>query len=266
MRYKDIRTYLKLRPFVRNAWSVVKQRYDAQNEMPVYLRNGIALYLRKDTQDYTIFRRIFARDEYHVSAHTSLFAGTVLDIGANVGMFTARITAYTDRIICYEPMRSNFAQLCKNTRASTHITPVHAAVGATNGTTRMYAPCNTTLSGGYTQFPHESLHGKEAFEDVEMVSLDDVFARHSIDTCAVLKLDAEGAEYDILYNAHADTLARIRAICGEYHAVEEMQENTTISALSRYLESHGFSVRIEPKKNSENHGLFFALRNNSHTI
>ena len=49
------------------------------------------------------------------------------------------------------------------------------------------------------------------------MSLDDLFALFAIDRCDLLKIDAEGAEYEILLGARPETLAKVRHIAIEYH-------------------------------------------------
>ena len=53
--------------------------------------------------------------------------------------------------------------------------------------------------------------------EVSVVGLDEVATRVGNRPIDLLKIDAEGAEADILEGASADTLARIRSIVLEYH-------------------------------------------------
>lgn len=260
LHYKDLRYYVKLRPWVRNAWHVARHRRDRSGELRVELRSGMTLYVRGACQDFTIFDRIFLRDEYRLQEYGAGVRGIVVDLGANIGIFTARIAPQAARVICYEPMSGNFAQLEKNVGGLGHVTLVRAAVGEQAGTARIHYPQNTRISGGFSQFPIDRLHQAEAYEDMPMVTLDEVLATHHVETCDLLKIDTEGAEYGILYGAREETLARVRRICGEYHKLENGGERTRIEALVAYLEAHGFSVTLAPKRRLENHGLFFAMQ------
>ncbi len=257
---KDIRQYVKLRRCVRNAWHVARRRHDRTGELAVKLRSGITLHLRGACQDYTTFDRIFLRDEYHLKEYEAEVHGTVVDLGANVGIFAARIAPQAARVICYEPMQSNFSQLEKNLGGLAHVTRVHAAVGDAGGTARIFQPRDTRISGGFTQYPHEALHAAEGYEEMPIVTLDQVFAQHDIRACDLLKVDTEGAEYAILYGASDETLARIRRISGEYHRLEHGGAHTHIKALCAHLSARGFVVTLLPKRGMENHGLFFAAR------
>lgn len=260
LHYKDFRYYVKLHKWVRNAWHVARHRRDRSGEMRVQLRSGITLYLRGACQDFTIFDRIFLRDEYHVREYGDSVRGTVVDLGANVGIFAARIAPQAQRVICYEPMSSNFAQLEKNVGGVPNVTLVRAAVGEMAGTARIHYPQDERISGGFSQFPRDALHKAGAYEEMPMVTLDQVFAEHHVAACDLLKIDTEGAEYGILYGASDETLARVQRISGEYHKVEEGGARARIEALSAHLAARGFQVTLVPKRGLENHGLFYAVR------
>ncbi len=258
--YKQLRLYWKLRPQVANAWDVMRGYAARRADMQVILRNGAFIALRAHQQDATIFRRIFAQDEYRLRAWENQLHGDVVDLGANVGLFACRIAQHAARVICYEPMPANFARLQENTASYRQVTCVRAAVSDQAGSMRIYCPINTSCSGGFTQYPVADLHQTQAFEDVPATTLAAVFAAHAVARCALLKLDVEGGEYDILYAAPADVLGRIERIVGEYHNVRPDDPRAQMTALAAHLNQHGFDVELLPKRRLPNHGLFFAQR------
>jgi hypothetical protein len=74
---------------------------------------------------------------------------------------------------------------------------------------------------------------------VWVATLDDVFTTLAIDRCDLLKLDCEGAEYEIIFGASNATLAKIRHIVAEYHVgLDEFGP----SSLQRFLEQRNFAV------------------------
>lgn len=54
----------------------------------------------------------------------------------------------------------------------------------------------------------------------DKVTLEDCFEYGRFRYCAMLKMDIEGFEYDVLQHAKRDTLERCRVIVGEYHGGE----------------------------------------------
>jgi FkbM family methyltransferase len=135
---------------------------------------------------------------------------TVLDIGANVGVFAlfAASIAPAAVIHCFEPDGVNFEMLRGNVEANprAHIFAHQAAVGGKDGF--------AYLSGGATSVTHAIAEAGE--QRVELLSL-----AHAVELCGgsvdFLKMDVEGAEREILSGCSDAVLQRIRAISMEWH-------------------------------------------------
>ena len=127
----------------------------------------------------------------------------VLDIGAHYGLFAiyAMLRFMADKIECFEPnpntfqfLRANIAAAHNNSRVS--LNPV--AVCRQPGTTKLFIPADGAMS-----VASRILHSHQESEpgvngsvlDVRAISIEDALGEK---TCDFLKLDAEGAEYDIL--------------------------------------------------------------------
>ncbi len=92
---------------------------------------------------------------------------------------------------------------------------------------------------------------------VQATTLDAVFRVHDIERCDLLKIDCEGAEFDILFHACSDTLHRINRICLEYH---NGLTPFTHSDLVRLLQSNGFSVAVQPSPVHPHTGYLYAFK------
>jgi FkbM family methyltransferase len=77
---------------------------------------------------------------------------------------------------------------------------------------------------------------------IQATTLGTVFARRAIEKCRVLKIDAEGAEYPILYSSSPDLLARIDMISCEYHDLPDVSRSYDHVQLGEFLDRHGFHV------------------------
>jgi len=75
--------------------------------------------------------------------------------------------------------------------------------------------------------------------EIQCVTLDDVFKKNKIDKCDLLKMDCEGAEFEIIYNASSECLDKIEEIRMEYHCFEEGQ---TVQKLIDFLKDAGFKL------------------------
>jgi FkbM family methyltransferase len=79
---------------------------------------------------------------------------------------------------------------------------------------------------------------------VSCTSLAEIFRENHLDRCDLLKMDCEGAEFDILYNCPQEILVRIRSIAMEVHG--GTKPDHTIESLEAYLRQKGFSTRRQP--------------------
>lgn len=262
MRFEDLSDYLTLRQLTLNPWQVMRFRKLQRDgdELEVQMIDDGPFWLRGGRNDHHMFHRIFLRDEYELASLANADVDCVVDLGANVGLFSVRASQLARRVIAYEPAKSNYAQLSKNAAHRANVDAVHAAVSGKEGTLRLYQPRWEALSGVHSSFPEMGGHMSEEFEDVRAITLDQLFETHAVDRCDLLKIDVEGQEYDILHAASERTLARIRRIHGEYHDVQRQDPKTRISAFSSFLESRGFELTLRPHRKKTNHGLFFAAR------
>jgi hypothetical protein len=78
---------------------------------------------------------------------------------------------------------------------------------------------------------------------VAAVSLADALARLATDRVDLLKLDCEGAEYDILMRTTPDVLSRIDRIVMEYH---DHRPDVRHPALAAFLRHSGYRVDVFP--------------------
>ena len=79
------------------------------------------------------------------------------------------------------------------------------------------------------------------YEEVNSITLEDVLDNNEIGSCDLLKMDCEGAEYEILFSTPKSTLARIRNISLEYHDAPVYH----VEDLKSYLENMGFDVSLD---------------------
>lgn len=262
MRLRDLTDYIKLRRVTRNPWETLRFRKTQRDGQVcvAHFKDGKTFHIRGARQDLSIFQCVFARDDYRLDPHAGANWSCVLDIGGNIGAFAVRAAPLAQRVISYEPISENFLQLEKNTDDWSNIEPVQQAVAGQSGSVRLHSPRDPRGTGRYSMYRELNDKLSDDCQLITAVTLNDVFESHKIDSCDLLKLDVEGAEYEILYAASDKTLARVNRIHAEYHNVDPDNPDTRIDTLSKFLCEHGFETEIVPRRKRVNQGLLFAQR------
>jgi len=162
---------------------------------------------------------------------------TVIDIGANIGVYSifAATTSKHTTIYAYEPMLSNFNVLLENIRINKlekFISPVPSGVCARREKRKLYfSTANSPFASLYFKYTK--------YIEIDCVSLKDIFGENKIRFCDILKLDCEGAEFEILYNTPNEYLGKIKEIRLEYHN-QTINKNYNIKTLVSFLNERGF--------------------------
>lgn len=153
----------------------------------------------------------WARGELRLMALLAPRARTILDIGANTGVFTLLVaTANTDaRVVAFEPHPANFERLSDNLRLNgvgARVRTVQEAVGEVDGPLAFTIPADGALSDVASVFGDFSRahYGIEyrAIE-VEGTTLDSAAGRLGLADVDLVKLDVEYHEAAALEGARA---------------------------------------------------------------
>jgi FkbM family methyltransferase len=166
----------------------------------------------QDFMTLYIYKEIFVDRCYDLTFDRS--APLILDVGANSGLFALRLKQLypSAQITCYEPFLPNFLQL-KNTIAVNcldGIIPLRKAVGAHSGRAKLFV--HKRNMGGHSFYAGEA--NATEYVDVEVVDIPSILRDHQ-QQVDLLKLDCEGAEFDILMNLTISDAQQIRRIIVE---------------------------------------------------
>ncbi len=166
---------------------------------------------------------------------------TVIDIGAGIGDFSVIAARDASRVLAFEPYPASFVLLQENLRSNA-VTTVRAYECAIAGKSGMIA-----LDVGqrdpvlYRSRAMDGGSGTSA-PQVPAWSLDEALERGGVDRVDLLKLDCEGAEYDILGSATPEVLDRVQRIVLEYHDWEGRAHDQLVHLLKR----RGYTVELFP--------------------
>lgn len=234
-------------------------RPKATGEYLIKLRHTpIALTVR-GAMDVWAVKETFL-DEFYTRYGVPVQDGwTVLDIGAGIGDFSiyAAFGRPETKVYAFEPYPGSFLLLNENLERNVieNVFPFQQAIWGKVGELILDQSVGEPLQFSSREVVVEP--GKTRQIKVHAVTLADVLAQHTLDRVDLLKLDCEGAEYEILMNAQEETLAKVQRIVMEYHNVDV--DHTHVQ-LIRFLESVGYTVSWEQNIVHEEIGYLFAAR------
>lgn len=178
---------------------------------------GISLYILDecDSRARLMVGEELCSDVYVLHTLTFGPGDCVVDIGAHVGMFSIFIAKLFPgiRVYAYEPHPCN-RELFRRNMELNEATGIQLCPEAVTGHGQMIDLVGDPFnSGAYTA--HSVTQNHRRASAVPSVTLDQIFERHAIERCALLKIDCEGAEYEILQNT--SVWPRIDHLRGEFH-------------------------------------------------
>jgi len=207
---------------------------------PLRFRNGQVLFHGAGDAPVFLFFEIFANACYRRQLTAPQPGDTIVDVGANIGAFTLDCAARfpSVRIEAYEPDPRAFAVLQENIAANHLESRVRAyaeAVGRAPGVFDLWPSDGSITATGY---PHAS-EAAATSAACAMVDLRTVVARAG-GTAAVVKIDAEGAEADILEGGR-DVVRWVEQFVGEYH---EDRVPDVVARCRSTFEQSGFAFTL----------------------
>jgi len=227
----------------------------------VYDWNGLPVHYRSGSSDtrliYSILLKRGERGEYALPPESGIRVEdvrTVLDIGANAGISAVYFAARFPQAVvhAFEPDPGNCELLRMNAAARVRIHVHPFALGSRDGELTLYDSDDPANFGGF------SAHGMgidpRRSKAVTMRHAGRCLAELGIGAIDVLKIDTEGAEWDIVTALDPALLANVRVIMGELHGMRDF-------ALLDYLQPL-FDIGLNKQIRNRLFN-FYALRRNS---
>lgn len=214
-------------------------------------RKGAALIFDEVFYARTYFPVIDERTRFDIER-----GATVIDVGANVGLFAAYAASRsrTGKVYCCEPSRDNFSRLRDHREHNGLDNMVLVPKGISDRTETATLYLDDENCGAHTLVAEsaQTQSSEGAHEVIECIPLQQIFDEYRIERCDFLKVDCEGMEARILRALPDAYFRRIARIALEYHT------NVDILALAEWLGAHEFAVAI--KGYPARFGMLFAWK------
>lgn len=163
----------------------------------------------------------------------------VLDIGANLGLFSLYASKYAKHVYALEPTREHFENFSKMLKFNeiTNVTPIEKALWIKNNIKLpFYRNPNQTMNSLHQAVAHQSFPPVM----VDTVSLDALVEEYKIDHIDLLKIDIEGSEIEIFSSESFRKVAPIiDTVITERHAWSGRHPHQ----LDEALKIRGFTVK-----------------------
>ena len=236
--------FSKVRVFARS-WNILKNWYlyplvyfklTKKDHVIFETRSGLKIKIRVNSTDLMAFTHVWMIQEYSDDNFSINNDDVIIDVGAHIGLFALFASQFckNGKIFCYEPIKENYKILIENIEMNQiqNIFPNNLAV--TKETSRVKIFLNDDQSG------HSMFIQNKNFVEVDSKSLSDIFIDNGIKECDFLKLDCEGAEYEIIESLPSDLFTKINKTAIEYHMVDTKPE--LLEQLINKFKQFSFSV------------------------
>lgn len=226
-------------------------------EIVTRIIRGVPIQYRDGTTDELVLDADYIATRFLPEGFAPPEDGVVLDVGGHIGVFGVLATQYVPQgtVHILEPSSENFLLLARNVAASqgaeNRLLAHQVALAAEDGQLRLHhAPGSVGHSlyalaewEGEPFEPRPSEAGVAVpYEDVEVRTLASFLADISVSTVDFMKMNIEGAEYDVLLTSSDETLRAIRCMTVELHPENEGKAELVIER----LQSLGFRTAFTP--------------------
>ncbi|WP_329619117.1 amino acid adenylation domain-containing protein [Streptomyces sp. NBC_01255] len=253
------------------------ERTDGDARPPVReLPNGMTVFHHNKSETDFVYDEIFTREEYLRGGITIDDGDTIVDVGANIGLFTlfASNRNPNGRLYAFEPLPPLHDSLRRNVelhgidaklfdcalgakeQEETFTFYPHNTVNSTRATT---APEARDLVRAYLRNKAQPADGarpgateEDLIDEVVESRLEsrtftcrvrtfsEIIEQEAIDRIDLMKIDVEGAEHEVLKGIRPEHWPRIRQLAIELHDVDGR-----LAQVEALLTDHGFEVVCE---------------------
>lgn len=223
----------------------------------IITKENVIIKLRTKSTDFFTFVNIWIFNEYLKNKIDIKNNDIIIDIGGHIGLFALYASQFCKKgqIYSFEPVIENYNLFLKNVESNnlTNIKVFNTAVSKSDGKINLFL--------NEDQAAHSIFTKSESINEVNSITLQSIFEDNKIKNCNLLKIDCEGAEYEILENLPTEYFIKIQKIIIECHFVKTRKE--LFNNLKISLKQHNFEL---VEKELENELVILFGKNKRETI
>ena len=193
---------------------------------------------------------IWYQNVYRIGEFYSPKKGDVIvDIGAHVGFFATFVARkkMDCKVICIEASKENFKCLEENIKSFENITTYNLALGSNHGWIKTVIDTNRSIDARVVQVDDEEP------DSTELLPVNELYKLTKSQKINLMKMDIEGAEFEIFKVIDDSMIASIEKLSMEYH--DNLKPGTLKLLENRLRATH--DVEVFPDGDT-GHGMLFA--------
>ena len=201
------------------------------------IKDGYKFFYRSGSPDEEALKHCSLKNDISVDPFYDIKENDIIVmIGAYIGFFSIYSSSKTKKGVVYaiEPEKNNYEILNKNIEINKikNIETVNVAIGRKNGETKLFIE-NNSAGHSVTQLGGE-------YQIVKTLTLDNFYEKYKIKNCDLLKINCEGAEFEIIKYATPRVFEKIKNLIISYHL--DKVKNYKIFDLTSILKNNGYFV------------------------
>ncbi len=172
----------------------------------------------------------------------------VIDGGANVGVAAVVLAArFAARVLAFEPVPENHRWLVENLRQNrvTSVDPQLLGLAGADRTDRLWQDPEQSVSAHFNPLLSSARNAGLRPIEAQFVSIPTLLARDPSMRIALLKLDIEGGEHEVLRALAPRHWERIRAVTMEVH---DSGAGRNLRAVAARLNDAGYTISVQPHR------------------
>jgi len=245
--------FLKLIKEVKN-WYVPLLYYTKvqKGKKIIKFKNGTKCIIRDKSDSIAFFENFFLKTNIPTKEFEINDNDVIIDVGAHIGCFTieAAKKATKGKIIALEPSKKSYNILKENIKINNFQNIITENLGIWKKTDKISLYLNENNSIVNNIFKKTS-----QIEEIDVISLSSCLKKYNIEKIDFLKMDCEGAEFEIILGLTDETLKKIKKISMEVHG---MREEYVVEDLVKFLQQHNFTVKMKSTSKDEKLSMLYA--------
>jgi FkbM family methyltransferase len=259
--------------FLRKFWLDTSPSYLLMVRLHRFLhRNNDDVHLLKiqvPRHHYKYFCRIGKGDflpgheGYILTKFTPKEGDIVIDIGAHIGRYTitsSKQIGNTGKVVAIEADPDNFELLKRNIALNnlTNVLPLNYAVFSTRTRIKLY---EQSASAKYNSVMLTRAAKAKNYVEVNADTLDSILKQNGINQVNWIKIDVEGAEFEVLKGSTKTLSSENVSLLIEIHNIEDPSHYGNIVDFLKY---HNYEITFEQRYDGsgESHVIFHKNNNN----